>query len=153
MQNLLLITLTTLLTFGFVQSGNAQKLKTSEVPVTVRVAFEKESPDARKIDWYQNEDKYIVEYHQNGKDGKALFTADGSLLVLELEVTPDDIPIKALAYLSLKYSKRSEILKALLKKTAGFTMYELEVAIAEEQKKLLFDEYGGFLMEVKGSDG
>ena len=99
-----------ILATGFAQ---AQKLKESEVPKTVKDAFVKRFPNTKGIEWSkESETEFEAEFENAGKEQSANFDGTGKWLVTETEIKKADLP--------------QAVQAALTKEFAGYKVEEAE---------------------------
>ena len=150
-------------------SVNAQKVKASEVPKEVMVAFQEKYKGAKAEKWEKENENYEVEFDlvrvpMNDPKGKkvevdcsALFTSKGEFLEVEEEISVKSIPADISEYITKNYSgyKMDEATKITDNKNV--ISFEVEVEKGKEEFELFFDEKGNFIKkeekkEDKGDD-
>lgn len=129
----------------FASCSNAQKIKESDVPATVKTAFQKQHPDAKAIKWEKENGNYEVEFEVGETDYSVLIDASGNILETEIEISSDALPAKAKEYVSKNYAGQKIKEAAKITDTKGTVTYEAEIKGTD----LLFDSNGVFIKEVK----
>jgi hypothetical protein len=134
------IIFTTFISLG-VSYAFAQKLKVSEVPISVKNGFEKHFPSAKIKAWEKEGINFEAEFDLSKVETSALFDATGNLLETESEITVSALPKAAIKYLSetLKGEKIKEAAKII--EANGKIKYEAEI----KGKDYLFDSEGNFM--------
>lgn len=132
----------------FANYAEAQKMKSSEVPVAVKSAFEKQYPDVKDADWEKEGANYEAEFEVNDTETSVVFDANGTLLETEVEIESSALPQAANDYVAKNYpgSKIKEAAK--ITDAAGTVTYEAEVGKSD----LIFDASGNFLKEIKKNE-
>lgn len=123
---------------------SAQDLKEKNVPATLKAAFTKKYPDAKKVSW-ENE-KGNFEANWGGKSGEAnsaVFTPAAVFVEIVMSIPISQLPATVAPYVAAHY-KGMKILEAgKVLDAAGKKMFEVEI----KGKDLIFDEKGVFLKE------
>jgi uncharacterized membrane protein YkoI len=121
--------------FAIAQVGFSQKMKSAQVPATVKTAFKQKFPTISKRKWELEDGKYEAEFkNTGGVEMSATFSAEGNWLETEQEIKKSALPAPVLA--ALKGKKLKEASK--IERADGSTVYEAEVG----GKDLLFDAAG-----------
>jgi len=133
---------TFLLLICFSSKMNAQRLKGSDVPATVKTALTKKYPQAKNVTWEKENGNY--EANWGGKSGEAnavQFSPAGDFVEIENAISVSDLPKAVTAYVNEHYkgSKISEA--ARLTDAKGKQTFEAEV----NGKDLVFDDKGNFV--------
>lgn len=120
----------------FVTQACGQKKSETNVPQSVKDAFEKKFPNVSKIEWEkENADEWEAEFEMNGIEYSANFDAKGKWQETEHEIKVSELPGKVKSTLDNDFS--------------GYTIEEAE--IAETPKGKFYEvtiEKGSDEMEV-----
>lgn len=127
-------------TFAF-----AQKVKESEVPETIKSAFQKQHPNAKEVKWEKENGNYEAEFEMGETESSVLYNTDGNLLETEVEITAADLPKKASEYVQAHYKDQKMKEVAKISDAKGIVTYEAEI----QGMDLIFDNAGKFIKEVK----
>lgn len=129
---------------------NEHELKEKDVPASVKEAFKKQFPEAKEVEWNNEEGKFEASYEQNNKEMSTVFSAAGVAEETEIEIKKEELPAAALTYISQNYKD------AKINETAKITKANGEINFEAEVKKtdLIFDANGNFLLskDVKEED-
>lgn len=120
-------------------TANAQ-----QAPDNIVNAFAKLYPDAKNIEWEQEDGKYEASFKKKGREISIIFNADATVVATETEIKVSALPAKALEYAKAKgkISEASEIY------TGNVITYEAEV----NDEDLIFDSNGNFLKSEQEDD-
>ncbi len=124
--------------------ADAQDLKEKDVPTTVRTAFAKKYPDAKKVSWEKEKGNYEVNWGgKSGEDSSVTFTPSANFVEIVVAIPVSQLPANVSLYVKGHYkgAKISEAGKVT--DAAGRHMYEAEI----KGKDLIFDENGAFIKE------
>ena len=131
-----------LLLICFTNRINAQRLKPSDVPTSVKAELTKKYPQAKNVTWEKEKGNY--EANWGGKSGEAnavQFTPSGEFVEIENAISVSDLPKPVTTYID-KHYKGSKISEAARVTDAkGKQTFEAEV----NGKDLVFDEKGNFI--------
>jgi hypothetical protein len=123
---------------------NAQKMKESDVPASVKAGFEKNFPGTT-AKWEKENGNFEAEFKKEEKKMSATFQPDGSLLEMESGIKEADFPAAALDYIKSGYIGKKVKEYSKITSAAGVITYEAEI----EGKDVIFDSNGKFLKEAK----
>ena len=147
---LFLIAFTMQLAFGFCFTLNAQKLKTDDVPGDVTQSFSSEYPSAKIISWVLEENNYVANFRDDGSNGKAFFSNDGTWVKTTYDIPTSEIPLSISKYVTENYPNYEISVCNLREMPKVNTHYYLEVRFPEVGGKdapsvLTFDYVGNLL--------
>lgn len=132
-----------ILVTGFAQ---AQKLKESEIPKTVKDSFAQRFPNTKGAEWSkESESEFEAEFKTAGKKQSANFEQTGKWLVTETEIKKAELPKAVQAALTKEFVgyKIEEMEKV---ETANEGMqYEVELEKGELKYEVLFSADGKVL--------
>lgn len=142
----MLMVAASMLTVSF---ANAQKIKESEVPQSVKDSFTKKYSGAKVEKWEKEGADYEAEFHLKKVESSALFDANGTFKELEQEIKTSELPKAVTDYCTKNFvgHKLSEASK--ITDATGKVMYEAEMSKGKEHFDALFDDQGNF---IKKSD-
>jgi Putative beta-lactamase-inhibitor-like, PepSY-like len=122
----------------------AQDLKSKDVPETVKTAFAKKYPDAKKVSWEKEKGNYEANWGgKSGEDSSVTFTPSANFVEIVVAIPVNQLPPTVAPYVNNHY-KGAKIREAgKVTDAAGRHMYEAEI----KGKDLIFDEKGAFLKE------
>ena len=146
----LLIAFTLQLALGFSLTLNAQKLKTDDVPSDVTQSFSSEYPSAKIISWVLEENNYVANFRDDGSNGKAFFSNDGTWVKTTYDIPTSEIPLSISKYVTENYPNYEISVCNLREMPKVNTHYYLEVRFPEVGGKdapsvLTFDYVGNLL--------
>src|SRR6202162_4837882 len=122
----------------------AQDLKSKDVPESVKTAFAKKYPDAKKVSWEKEKGNYEANWGgKSGEDSSVTFTPSAIFVEIVVAIPVSQLPPGVAPYVNKQY-KGAKIREAgKVTDAAGRHMYEAEI----KGKDLIFDEKGVFLKE------
>jgi len=123
----------------------AQKVKESEVPATIKSAFQKQHPNAKEVKWEKENGNYEAEFEIGETETSVLYDATGNLLETEVEIAVADLPKQASEYIQAHYKDQKIKEAAKITDAKGNVSYEAEI----KGMDLIFDNTGKFIKEVK----
>jgi len=146
-----------LLIFALAIAGctNAQKVNDNDLPQAVKTAFQKQFPNAQKVEWGKEDKDFEAEFKLNSVETSAVFDATGTLKETEVELDATKLPATITDYCTKNFAgyKISEAAKSTDPK--GVSTYEVELSKGKEKFDALFDANGNFLkkeVEKPGED-
>jgi hypothetical protein len=124
-------------------SCDAQKLKDTEVPASVKEAFLKKFSDAKKVSWTkEGASDYEAEFIKNGTEYSANFNAQGTWLETETEIKEARVPEVVRATISKEFPGY-KIEEVEMSETAeNGTAYEFELEKKELNYEVLVSKDG-----------
>lgn len=127
-----------------VSLANAQKITENEVPSAVKSALQKKYPKTVALKWEKEKVNYEAEFEIAGTEYSVLIDASGNILETEVEISIDELPAKAKAYIAQHYAGQK--IKEATKTTdsKGAVTYEAEI----KDEDLIFDSNGNFIRAV-----
>lgn len=153
----LLIAITLQLVFSFSYTLNAQKLKTDDVPGDVTQSFTSEYPSAKISSWVLEENQYVANFKDDGSNGKAFFTNDGTWIKTTYDIPTSEIPLSISKYVTENYPNYEISVCNLREMPKVNTHYYLEVRFPEvggkEVPSVLTFDYVGNLLKREDPDG
>lgn len=153
----LLIAFTLQLALGFSYTLNAQKLKTDDVPGDVTQSFSSEYPSAKLSSWMLEGEQYVANFKDDGSNGKAYFTNDGTWVKTTYEIPTSEIPLSISKYVTENYPNYEISVCNLREMPKVNTHYYLEVRFPEvggkEEPSVLTFDYVGNLLNREDPDG
>lgn len=115
------------------------------VPQKAKEAFTKAYPQVKNPTWESEDGNYEGNWKQGGYDHSVLFSSAGKFKGSETDISPNDLPANAKAYLSKQlHAKAKEVSRNMDAKM--ITTYEADV----KGKAYLFDAKGNFLRITEG---
>jgi len=123
----------------------AQKIKSTEVPLSVTTAFKKQYANVTDVKWEKEADNFEASFDLTKIDHSVLYNAQGKVLEVEEEIELKQLPAGVADYVKSKYKNESIEEAAKITDSNGVVTYEAEV----KDKDLLFDSNGKFLKESK----
>lgn len=125
--------------------ANAQELKLSDVPESIKKSFEKRFPNTNVDRWEKEGTNYEAEYHQNKLEGSAIFDGKGKFIEVEEKINLTEMPIVANEYCTKTYIGYKLEGVAKITTADGKIMYEAEMKNGKEQFNASFDDKGNFV--------
>jgi len=124
-----------------VTATQAQDLKSSNVPATVKSALLKKYPEATKASWEKEKGNFEANWGgKSGEDNSVQFTPSGEFIEQVKAISISELPKSVPAYVTQHY-KGAKITEAgRVTDAKGKTSYEAEV----HGKDIIFDENGKF---------
>jgi len=137
MKKLVLIMVTAMIT----SLTYAQKMKEKEVPTSVKIAFQKQYPNAKETKWKKENDNFEAEFEIKEIEYSVLIDTKGNILETELEIKADELPANAKDYISKNYKEQKIKEAAKITDARGIVTYEAEI----KGNDLIFDSNGNFI--------
>lgn len=125
--------------------ADAQEMKSSDVPVAVKSAFEKLYPNVKDVDWEKENANYEAGFEINKTETSVVFDANGKVIETESEIKTSELPQNVIDYVAKNYSDAKIKEAAKITDADGKVMFEAET----EKADLIFDSEGNFIKEVK----
>jgi len=123
-------------------SVNAQDLKSSNVPGTVKTALLKKYPQAAKASWEKEKGNYEANWGgKSGEDNSVQFTPLGEFIEIVKAISVSELPKQVPAYIKEHYKGVKITEAGKVTDAKGKTSYEAEV----NRKDIIFDENGSFV--------
>ncbi len=121
---------------------NAQDLKSSNVPGSVKSALLKKYPEAKKASWEKEKSNYEANWGgKSGEDNSVQFTPSGKFIEIVKAISVSELPKPVTEYVKQHY-KGTKITEAgKVTDAKGKISYEAEV----NRKDVIFDENGNFV--------
>ncbi len=138
-------TITTIaLCFGL-SYANAQHVKETEVPASVKDSFVKKYQGSKVKVWEKEGADFEAEFDLNKIVSSAVFEANGTFKELEQEIKTAELPKAAADYCAKTFVgyKLSEAAK--ITDGAGKVMFEAEMTKGKEHFDAIFDDKGNFV--------
>lgn len=129
-----------------ISQGNAQRIKSNEVPDRVKKELE-QNFNVKDADWEKEGENYEANFEQKGTEISVVFGVDGRVLETEHEIDKKELPTAVLEGLKRDY-KDYKIEEASRIESNGILTYEAEVEKAEKTLELIFDGQGKLLKKV-----
>ncbi len=129
----------------YVTQLQAQKIIKANVPAEVKAAFHKAYPSIIDVKWSKDGKNFEAEYDANKVDMSNTYSADGTLIETEMEITASDLPKEVLEYLKNNYSGDKIKEASKITDSKGIVTFEAEV----KGMDLIFNDIGNFIKSVK----
>ncbi len=123
-------------------SLQAQNIKPAEVPSLIRHQFNFLYPDATKESWQVKKENYQVDFKNDKKNTRALFMADGALLLTKTEIKVCALPKQALGFLKKDNPDTKIELASINEDGEGVITFNAVV----DKTEFLFDWTGQYLI-------
>jgi hypothetical protein len=121
---------------------NAQDLKNSNVPATVKSALLKKYPEAKKASWEKEKSNYEANWGgKSGEDNSVQFTPAGEFIEIVKAISVSELPKSVTAYVKQHYKDAKITEAGRVTDAKGKIFYEAEV----NRKDVIFDENGNFI--------
>lgn len=126
----------------------AQDISASQVPAAVTSAFTQEYNNPTDVDWEKKKKKFEVEFEVDGVDHKALYDAEGQLLMTKRDLPETDLPPAISQKITSDYGKYEidDVDELIIE---GTTYYQVELDGTLRDRKLVFSEDGQEARDVK----
>lgn len=128
--------------------AEAQEMKSADVPVAVKSAFEKLYPNVNDVDWEKEDANYEAGFEVNKNETSVVFDANGNLLETEVEIKTSELPQGVTDYVTKNHAGAKITEAAKITDADGTVTYEAEVGKSD----LIFDANGKFIKEVKETE-
>lgn len=126
----------------------AQDIPASQVPAPVTDAFTQEYSNPTDVDWEKKKKNFQVDFEIDGIDHKALYDADGKLLMTKRDLNDADLPPAIAQKIAADYSGYTvDDVDELM--VEGTTYYQVELDGTLRDRKLVFGEDGQEARGVK----
>lgn len=126
----------------------AQDINSSEVPEAVTKAFNEEHPDAGDIEWERSMENYKVEFDIGRMEHEIWYSASGTVLQKEIEITEADLPQAIRDIINEKYPGYA-VDDVEMKWQDNTTTYQVELEKGKEEWDIIFDSNGKILQELR----
>jgi len=119
----------------------AQDIPASKVPSVVTNAFTQEYTNPTDVDWEKKRKNFEVDFEVDGVDHKALYTAEGRLLMTKRDLRETDLPAAINQKIAADYSGYTidDVDQVMAE---GKTYYQVELDGTLRDRKLVFTEDG-----------
>ena len=146
-----------LITLGFCNPYMAQNKSEAILPEIVLQAFNERFPDAKRVDWEQeNDQEWEAEFKWNHAKYSANFDLKGKWLETEHEIEPTDIPANILnildAYLNKQDYVKYEIEEAEIVESPSGIGYELELEVKNMEYEVYINPLGEIKMAIESEE-
>ena len=135
----------------------AQKLKTDDVPGDVTQSFNVEYPSAKISYWMLEDNQYVAIFKDDGSDGKAYFSNDGTWIRTSYPIPTKEIPLSINNYVNSNYPYYQISVCTLQEMPKVSTHYYIEVRYPEvggkDQPSVLTFDYVGNLIKREDPPG
>jgi hypothetical protein len=129
----------------FVITMNAQKIKESEVPATIKTAFAKQFPGMKVEKWEKENGAYEAEFDNEKVETSVLFDNNGALLATEKKIEISELPLSVVDYVSKNLTGKKIKEASIITDAKETVTYEAEV----DKVDYIFDSKGKFIKESK----
>lgn len=120
----------------------AQDLKEKDVPKTVKNAFIKKYPGAKKVSWEKEKGNYEANWGgKSGEDNSVTFTPAAIFLEIVEAIPVSQLPSNVAPYVAKNYNGAKITEAGKVTDASGKHMFEAEI----KGKDLIFDEKGIFI--------
>ena len=140
--------------FSVHADSDDKELKKSQVPQAVLDAFAKARPDAKVKEFeeetWDGKSVFAIEFKDNGIESEYIFSSDGTLLGIEEEIKPADLP-PAVAEAINKAHPNAKIKEAerILLPNGTLSRFEVEIKVGGKEFELEIDSNGKILKTKK----
>lgn len=126
----------------------AQDIPASQVPSAVSNAFTQEYTNPTDVDWEKKKKNFEVDFEVDGIDHKALYSAEGQLLMTKRDLREADLPPAIVQKITADYGNYDiDDVDELI--VEGTTYYQVELDGTLRDRKLVFSEDGQEARKVK----
>lgn len=129
-------------------SLNAQNVKSSDVPSTVKTKFSTMYPAATGVQWEMENKYYEAEFKENNIETSVIIDANANYIQTEVEIPVSSLPQSIRDYVSANIKNQSIKEATQISSADGVLTYEIEVGNAD----YLFSDAGS-LLRKKIEDG
>lgn len=120
----------------------AQDLKEKDVPQTVKDAFVKKYPDAKKVSWEKEKGNYEANWGgKSGEDNSVTFTPAAIFLEIVEAIPVNKLPSNVAPYVAKHYNNAKITEASKVTDASGKHMFEAGI----KGKDLIFDGKGIFI--------
>jgi hypothetical protein len=135
--------ITTFLCALFVLTAiQAQSIKETEVPGSVMQKFSFIYPDATRVTWQLNQEKYQADFKNDKKRTMAVFLSDGGLFSTKTEIKIGALPESAIGFLTEDQPDAKIDQASILEDEKGIITFQAVV----EKTEFIFDRTGQYLI-------
>ena len=135
-----------LLAIGFVAIAvNAQKIKESDVPASVKSTFTKAYPSTKVKEWEKENGNFEAAFDYKKKEMSVLIDPVGNITETETKIDVSELSKNITDYCSKKYVGKKIKEASKIVDANGIITYEAEV----QKMDVLFDVNGTFIKEAK----
>lgn len=125
--------------------ARAQKIKGTEVPASVKSAFEKKYPGAKVEKWEKEGLDFEAEFDMNKAECSALFDNTGNFKEFEQEMKQSALPKGVIEYCEKNFVGFKLTEASVITDSAGIVMYEAELNKGKDKFDAFFDDKGNFV--------
>lgn len=126
-------------------------LSVDDLPSQVVDDFDTRHANSTGVQWEREGNFYEAEFTENGVEKEIVYDLDGNWVQTECEISTDDIPEAAVAYINENYAGASiDEAETIMRAEGDFV--EVEIDDNGTERELLFDEDGNFVEEVIEED-
>ncbi|MEQ9425544.1 MAG: PepSY-like domain-containing protein [Cyclobacteriaceae bacterium] len=131
--------------------SNDEGINIDQIPTEVISDFEGRHPGNSGITWEREGNYYEAEFFENGLEKEIVYDLDGNWIQSECEMSMDDVPAAAIAYIEVNYPGASlDKAEAITRPDGDYV--EVEITDGKKEYELLFDLDGNFIEEVIEAD-
>ncbi len=146
MKNLFFLIMVSLFGLIVACSPDSEGTDSSSVPAPVKEAFERSNKEVKDMKWYMKGEKYEAVYKENGLERAVVYDASGNMVMSEVEILEEDLPLIIRTYLSESY-EGSPILEVEKITNGEGVFYDIDLKADEGNKELIFDEEGNLVSD------
>ena len=131
---------------GIMTQAQAQKMKSTNAPAAVTVAFNNAHQTVKKVEWkLKDGNNYEAKYKEGNVEMCSVYDASGNLIETKMEIASSALPAPVMSYVKQNY-KEDEVKKAFkITDASGTVTYKTMV----KDQHLLFDANGTFIKAIK----
>jgi hypothetical protein len=118
--------------------------KTTDQPEAVQNAFKSQYSNAKKVNWENDGELYIVEFETDKMEKEVTYDKSGKIMEVEWEIAVSDLPSTIQEYIENNYPEY-EIEEAEKMEKDSKIYFEVEIEGDDEELELIFDSNGSFL--------
>jgi hypothetical protein len=123
----------------------AQEVSEKGVPSAVRLVFQQKYPNVKSVKWEKEKGDYEAGFKKGKINYSVLINASGHIIETEVEISAEELPADAKAYVVKNYPHKKIKEAAKITDARNSVSYEAEV----DGRDLIFDNTGKFLKEVR----
>jgi hypothetical protein len=131
--------------------ANAQLIKQTEVPVTVKESFSKKYPGLNVEKWEKQGADYKAEFHLFKADASAVFETNGNFKESEQIIQLYDFPKSAADYCTANFKGYKIDIITKITDASEKVMFSVEMENGIEHFDAFFDDKGNFIKRGEAS--
>ena len=119
--------------------------QSDDIPKSVLTNFNNKYPNAEELDWYTDEDDYMVSFVDDTYNAEATFKANGEWRQTVTTIDELDLPKAAGNYITNQFGKPDYFINITRVQTPNQTDYFVSFETTSKTVSLIFNEHGSLV--------